>query len=50
VLQPLLGERREKRLGDGVVEARADRAHRLRDAGVVGGLAEGQADVLTAVV
>jgi hypothetical protein len=46
VEQQFLGQRREERLGDGVVEARADGAHRLRDAVVVAGLAEGPGDVL----
>ena len=44
--EQLLGQRGEERLGDGVVEARADGAHRLGDAGVVAGLAEQQPDEL----
>ena len=37
-------------LSDGVVITGPDGAHRLRDPGVVGGLAQGQADVLPAMV
>ena len=40
VEQPLLGQGREERLGDGVVKAGSDGAHRLGDPGVVAGLAE----------
>jgi hypothetical protein len=50
VEQQLLGQRGEERLGDGIVKAGADGAHRLRDPGVMAGLAEGQADVLASVV
>jgi hypothetical protein len=47
VEQALFGQRREERVCDGIVEARADRSHRLRDASVVAGLTEGQTDELT---
>ena len=50
VQQCLLGQGREERLRDGVVEARADGAHRLRDPGVVAGLPERQTDELPAVI
>jgi hypothetical protein len=39
VQQHLLGQRREERLGDGVIEARADRTHTLLRRPVESGLA-----------
>ena len=49
-MDELLLERGEEALGDGVVVAVALGAHRAGDAGVAGGLAEGQRDVLRALV
>jgi hypothetical protein len=43
-------EGREEALGDGVVVAVAAAAHRLRDAGGAGLLAEGERDGLAALV